>query len=349
MIWLLAFFMSLICGLVATRAVMTLGISDTPDGGRKFHANVTPTSGGLGIIAGFLAGVVVLCGGGELQLSYVTLCFLAVCLVGGILGFFDDVYVLGPKRKLAVMLIATGTFVLMCVRITTLNFAPGLSVPLGTILGTVGTVFWLLVIVNTVNFMDGANGLSIGCSAISLLALWVMSLVIGEGGPAALALVGCGACLGFLRWNAASGRIFAGDSGALFVGLLCGTTGAWLVTAGANPLSVALCFLPSLVDVILTVLRRIKHGEKILQPHSQHAYQAAIRAGASHVHTSQRYWLQTFFCCIFACVGQAQGGTRSLIYFALFLGALCFIHVATLRIAQDAIDGKSDDFDEEEG
>jgi UDP-GlcNAc:undecaprenyl-phosphate/decaprenyl-phosphate GlcNAc-1-phosphate transferase len=347
MIWLLAFFVSLTVSLVATRAVMAIGISDSPNADRKLHRQVTPTSGGLGIMAGFSAGLAVLVIGDQVRMSLDVVCLVAVCFVGGILGLLDDLYVLGPKRKLFVMLIATAAFVVMGARIVSLKFAPNLSVSLGPIIGGIGTVFWLLVIVNTINFMDGANGLSMGCSAISLFSLGVLGFIIGEHGPILLAFIGAGACLGFLRWNAVTGRIFAGDSGALFVGLLCGTTGVWLVTAGANPLGVALCFIPSLVDVILTVLRRAKHREKILQPHSQHAYQALIRAGVSHAVVARRYWLYTFVCCFGACLGQAQGGSQSLIYFAIFLGFFCFMHFAMLKLAKDAIDGKLDDDDDD--
>jgi UDP-GlcNAc:undecaprenyl-phosphate/decaprenyl-phosphate GlcNAc-1-phosphate transferase len=343
MIWLLAFFLSVAVGLVATRAVMSIGISDSPDADRKLHKKVTPTSGGLGIMAGFFAGCALLYWDGVLLLSTKLLCCIGVCFIGGVLGLLDDIYVLGPKRKLVVMLIATTTFVAMGARIEDLALAPGLTLLLGPIFGGIGTVFWLLVVVNSVNFMDGANGLSMGCCAISLLFLAGLGGVEGAQAPMLLALIGSAACFGFLRWNAVSGQIFAGDSGALFVGLLCGTTGAWLAASGVNPLSVALCFVPTLVDVILTVLRRIKHHEAILQAHSQHAYQALIRAGASHALVARRYWFHTFVCCLFALVGQYQGGFRSLIYFVLLLGFFCVFHFGMLNVAKDALLQDGDD------
>jgi UDP-GlcNAc:undecaprenyl-phosphate/decaprenyl-phosphate GlcNAc-1-phosphate transferase len=336
MIWLFAFLVSALVSLIATRLVMSIGISDIPDAARKLHRKITPTSGGLGIMAGFIAGLIYLYWDGAIILTGKLVMLVGACFVGGILGLLDDLFVLGAKRKLAVMLIASTFAVAWGVRAEVLELGPGLAIELGMIVGGIGSVFWLLVMVNTVNFTDGANGLSIGCSAISLFFLAALGAMASDDVPMLLAFIGCGGCIGFLRWNVAAGRIFAGDSGALFVGLLCGTIGLWIVRSGVNPLSVTLCFLPVLVDVILTVIRRIKHRENVLQPHSQHAYQALIRAGASHTIVAARYWMLTLMCCVAAVAGQHQGGFFSLIYFALLLGLLCLLHFGMLRGAKAA-------------
>jgi UDP-GlcNAc:undecaprenyl-phosphate/decaprenyl-phosphate GlcNAc-1-phosphate transferase len=322
--WFLAFFIAAFVALLATRAMIAVGISDNPDEARKLHKKVTPTSGGVGIIAGVFAGIGCAAASDALPLDQKMLVALGVSLIGGTLGLLDDIYALGPKRKLAVMLFSVSAFVMFGARIESLTLAPNLVVNLGPIVGALGTIFWLLVLVNTVNFMDGANGLSMGCSGIGLF--WLCALIVLQNGVARnfeafaiLGWIGSAACLGFLYWNAANGKVFAGDSGALFVGLFCGTLGVLAVVAGINPLSVATCFLPMLVDVILTVVLRLKRKENVLTAHAQHAYQLAIRHGATHLATSARYWMYSGFCGIAAVVAQHKGGFAPLGIFLIFL------------------------------
>jgi UDP-GlcNAc:undecaprenyl-phosphate/decaprenyl-phosphate GlcNAc-1-phosphate transferase len=331
-VWLTVFVIALVVGFVATRIMIGVAIGDTPDADRKLHTKTTPTSGGVGIMAGCIAafGYLLTTQDFDSGLSTQTLC-LGLALIGGILGLLDDVYVLGAKLKLAFMVLATALFSASFLHIDVLTLAPNFSVPLGPILGTIGTVFWILVLVNTVNFMDGANGLSMGCSAIGLLGLAVLLGSQAGAQTAFLSFIGATACLGFLFWNAGRGAIFAGDAGALFVGLLSAALGAFGVTLGVHPLSVALCFLPLLVDAILTVVWRIKHKENILTPHARHAYQRAIRAGASHSYTAQRYWLQSAFCVFTAWLGNTQGGYQPILYFVILLTGLCILYYRTLR------------------
>jgi UDP-GlcNAc:undecaprenyl-phosphate/decaprenyl-phosphate GlcNAc-1-phosphate transferase len=336
--WLLAFLIALAGASVATRAVMAIGISDMPDEARKLHTKVTPTSGGLGILAGVAAGLTYFAWAEQLFLTASFLACVALAVFGAMLGLVDDIKALGSKRKLAVMLIGSALFVGSGTRIDAFEVTPDLVFAMGPILGGIGTVFWLLVIVNTVNFMDGANGMAMGCAGLGLLGL---SALIGFNNIpdrdmvsfVVLGWVTCAACLGFLVWNAGLGRIFAGDSGALFVGLLSGSLGAIAVVSGVNPFSVTLCFLPMLVDVILTVAMRLRRKQNVLQAHSDHAYQGAIRAGASHLYTSGRYWLQTFFCVIMALAAQARGGWWPLglfIGFTLILSTLYFLTFAVI-------------------
>jgi UDP-GlcNAc:undecaprenyl-phosphate/decaprenyl-phosphate GlcNAc-1-phosphate transferase len=337
--WLLAFFISFVSATIATRFVMALGIADIPDEARKNHTRVTPTAGGLGIIVGLVAGLIFAAWQSELNVNKPLFATLALSLAGGALGLRDDISALGSKVKLAIMLLCTLGFVVLGSRIETLSLTSDFAITLGPFVGALGTIFWLLVIVNTVNFMDGANGMAMGCAALGLFglcALSVMRLVTGaaEGDDFALiAWVGMAACLGFLVWNAWKGTIFAGDCGALFIGLLCGGLGVLAVVSGINPLCVAMCFLPMLVDVILTVVRRLRKGDNVLSAHSEHAYQKVIRAGASHLYTSGRYWMQTVFTIMCALLAQNRGGWWPL---GLFIGAtvfLSFIYIASLRDA----------------
>jgi UDP-GlcNAc:undecaprenyl-phosphate/decaprenyl-phosphate GlcNAc-1-phosphate transferase len=330
MFWILAFILVLIVALVATRAVMGLGISDSPDAARKNHQIVTPTSGGIAIMIAVWLGVWFAHWQGVLALTQPVVIALLVSSTAGILGLLDDIFVLGAKTKLAAMLVLVGLFVVFGARIERFELTGQIALSLGPIIGGLGTILWLLVMVNTVNFMDGANGMAMGCAGIGLLGLTAL-IVFGRSQPfegfAIIGWIGFAACLGFLYWNALRGKVFAGDSGALFVGLLCATFGILAVNTGISPVSVAMCFLPMLVDVILTIIGRVKRAENVLLPHSRHAYQNMIRHGSSHLRVSSRYWLHSLICCIGAIAMQGKGeGTHTLIAFGVLTLALALFY-----------------------
>jgi UDP-GlcNAc:undecaprenyl-phosphate/decaprenyl-phosphate GlcNAc-1-phosphate transferase len=344
MIWLLAFFIAFVASLLATRLVIALGISDIPNEARKLHTRITPTSGGLGIVSGVVAGLIYINVTQSASFSLGLISCLALALVGGALGFGDDLKAMGSKSKLAIMLVGTSLFASFGARIEAFEITPTLIVHLGPILGGLGTVLWLLVIVNTVNFMDGANGMAMGCACLGFLGL--TGLILYNNFPdsdmqgfALLAWIASSACLGFLFWNVWRGQIFAGDSGALFVGLLSGGIGVVAVDAGTNPFSVALCFLPMLVDVILTVVMRLRRRQNLLIAHSDHAYQAAIKSGSGHLHTSGWYWVATVVAIALALTGQALGSLFPIGLFVAYTLVLSMLYFHTFKAVADRASG----------
>ncbi|GIU66045.1 glycosyltransferase family 4 protein [Candidatus Phycosocius spiralis] len=304
-------------------------IKDVPDSKRKLHLTPTPTAGGVGIMAGTVLGLMTLWIATPSAISPPLLMCLALGLSGGGLGLWDDITNAGPKLKLVLMVALTLSFVLFGLRIEYLPLLTGLDLELGPILGGFGTLIWLLVMVNVVNFMDGANGLAIGSAFIGLLGLMGLRLIEtplddSELTSAFLCAVCSAACIGFLYWNVRDGRIFAGDSGALFIGLMVGGLGAWACVDGVNPFAVALCFLPMLSDVILTILWRIGQKADLFQAHRDHVYQRAIQFGYSHGQVAFVYWGLTLLCVIGAWLGQKLGASATLLIFGICFTFGCF-------------------------
>jgi UDP-N-acetylmuramyl pentapeptide phosphotransferase/UDP-N-acetylglucosamine-1-phosphate transferase len=312
-----ACFLALLVAWVVTRLMMALAIADVPDAARKLHCAPTPTAGGVGIMAGTLIGYTYLSWHFAFVVSEAWTC-LGLALAGGALGFWDDRSALGPKIKLLIMITITSVFVMGGMRIESVLVWPDIDLELGPLVGCLGTMLWLLVMVNVVNFMDGANGLSIGSSAVGLACLsglcWAEG-TLGLSRPYSIEYVGpyiqiCAlACCGFLYWNVNGGRIFAGDAGALFVGLAIGALGVWAAIWEVNPISVATCFLPLLADSILTIIWRARQKANLLQPHADHVYQLAIRTGRPHLLVAALYWLATGLCGAVALLATT-GGTR---------------------------------------
>lgn len=112
-----------------------------------------------------------------------------------------------------------------------------------------------------------------------------------------MALCGAAALAGFLFWNYPAGRLFAGDSGALFAGALAALASLAVIHKTAiSPFIPPVLFFPLLADVLLTLAWRVSRRRQILKGHAEHFYQIAIRAGWTHARIAALYWIATAFC-----------------------------------------------------
>ncbi|MBX9746221.1 MAG: hypothetical protein K2X34_04920 [Hyphomonadaceae bacterium] len=299
---------ALIAALVsaaACRLIIAAGPIDKPHAARHAHTNPTPTSGGLGIGLGFGVALMVLAfmtdifqseisPRGVVLLTIASL-FSSVFLV---VGFIDDAKPLSAKLKFVV-------FAALSIA-AALIVEPVSAFPLGEStlvapywLALIGTAAWIFVMVNTVNFMDGANGLAMGSVAIGLTALGAISFVDGRLSAVALAMCSVGAILGFLVWNFPRGLLFAGDSGALFTGALAALVALIVIhRTGLSPVVPAIVFFPLLADALLTLVWRAYKRHSLLDGHSEHIYQILIRGGLSHAEVALSYWTAMATCAV---------------------------------------------------
>lgn len=295
----IAFFTS----LVICRAMIWIGPTDMPTEERKQHRAPTPTSGGIGIGAGYAAAMAVLMLFSLVwrhQVSPQALVLLgrAALLAYTLLliGFIDDARYLRARVKFILYaLLALAAAWLMGVvgefrvgdDVVTLPFAVAVA----------GTALWVFTLVNAVNFMDGSNGIAMGSVAVGLIGASIIALEGAAIGTAASALCGAAALIAFLVWNFPSGRLFAGDSGALFAGALAAFTCLILISRGHMSVFVApILFFPLLADVLLTLLYRVRRRRSLLDGHAEHIYQVALHAGWSHARIAIAYWLAIAVC-----------------------------------------------------
>ncbi len=174
---LLAFLVALAVTLLLTPYVkklgMKLGVYDQPDA-RKVHKGAVTRMGGIGIYAGFLAGLLVY---GNFSQPILGLLISGTMVVA--VGFYDDVRGISPKMKLLGQMAAASVFVGFGVRLEFLtNPFSGNLIDLG-FWGLPITLFWLIGVSNAVNLIDGLDGLAGGISAIAALSLAVVSLAKG--------------------------------------------------------------------------------------------------------------------------------------------------------------------------
>jgi len=289
---------------------------------RSAHASPTPTSGGLGIILGCSAGLLLipfLCATRSPETLRIAAAF-AISAGLGILGAVDDLFDLGARLKLLVQTVLALLFAVCVARVEVIPTAPGAGLVLGYAVGVLGTALWLVVVGNAVNFMDGANGLASGSVGLVLLALSACALARGDGVLGLSALACAAAQAGFLPWNAPRARVFQGDAGALFSSVFLASLaviGAGRSGDGAAPLYLApLALAPLLTDVLLTLLERALGRAPLLEAHADHLYQRWLAgAGASHGALAVRVWglvaafaLAATLLALFAPLGVQAAG-----------------------------------------
>lgn len=297
------FAVAALVSLIACRVLIAAGPVDRPSLARHEHKSPTPTSGGLGIAIGFIAGLILIAvvpdgiwaeiTFGSLRRVFISVGFACIFLA---IGFWDDARPLSAGVKFAAfaLLSLCATFAIGAVQ--SFPFADGvMHMPLW--FAVAGTTLWIFVLVNAVNFMDGANGLAMGSVTIGLLALAAISGAQGSAAGVAVCLAAAGALCGFLYWNFPGGRLFAGDSGALFTGALAALAAIIVIHRTAmSPLVPAIVFFPLLADVLTTLAWRAYRRHSLLDGHSEHIYQILIRGGMSHAEVALTYWAAMAVC-----------------------------------------------------
>ncbi len=289
--------------LIVCLAMIWIGPVDAPNEERKLHQSPTPTSGGIGIGAGFGAAMIVLSlfsiewrhevSPEGIAMLWVSALFAYPLLL---IGFVDDARRLSAEFKFAVYsILALAAAWLMGVVI---EFRIGeFALELPFFVGLIGTALWVFTFINVVNFMDGSNGMAMGSVTVGLVALSIVALEGNSIGGAAMALCCAGALAGFLVWNFPSGRLFAGDSGALFAGAIS-AFGCLIVIArtGMSPMIAPILFFPLLADALLTLFYRARRGRSLLVAHAEHLYQIAVYSGWGHARIALTYWSAMAVC-----------------------------------------------------
>lgn len=255
-------------------------LMDIPNA-RSSHTSPTPRGGGMAFVASFLTALLLLGSGGALPSS------LAWALAGGgggiaLLGFLDDHRHIAVRWRLLGHF-AAAAWVLYWLGGMPQDILPGLPADLGWLL-LAGGAFYLVWILNLYNFMDGIDGIA-GVEALCVCLGGGLASILAEQPSLALppVLLAC-AVSGFLYWNFPPARIFMGDGGSGFLGIVLGTLS--LHAGGVAPelfWSWGILLGVFVVDATVTLLRRLVRGEAIHQAHRSHAYQHAARRFGGHL------------------------------------------------------------------
>lgn len=194
---------------VARSAALRFGIVDRPDGKLKRQQEPVPYLGGLAVYLPFLVTVALL---HEFDQRVLGLLLAGTLVL--LVGLIDDLGGLSPGVKLAGQGVACWVLVKSDVMIHIVWLPPWAQAAI--------TVLWILTVTNALNLMDIMDGLAPGVAAVACLSLVAVTHVGEPGAIAVMAAALAGSLLGFLRHNAAPARIYLGDSGSLFLGLMLG-------------------------------------------------------------------------------------------------------------------------------
>jgi UDP-GlcNAc:undecaprenyl-phosphate GlcNAc-1-phosphate transferase len=168
------------------------------------------------------------------------------------------------------------------------------------------TMFWIVGLTNALNFFDNIDGGASGTAAISAFFLFVLASQGSQYSISALAMVLTGGTLGFLIWNQPPARIYMGDAGALFLGLLIASL---TVRFDPNPINqvagfAVLFFLLAvpIMDTTVVVIKRIYRGNSPFQGGRDHLSHRLMRAGLSKKQSVICLWLTTTFFCFISII-----------------------------------------------
>jgi UDP-N-acetylmuramyl pentapeptide phosphotransferase/UDP-N-acetylglucosamine-1-phosphate transferase len=329
---LLAFALGAIPAIILCRLVMMLPVVDAPTEARKVQKTPVPTLGGLGVAVGASIAVLAILSLTSWNLTDAILVTFAGGVAALALGLADDTMRVPATARLILMLAIALAMTAMGVRADAFEPWPGIAIGLPVALAVIGSVLWLIVIINAVNFMDGANGVSMGMAAIAAAGLAASASFIGAWHIALLAAALSGALAGFLVWNL-PGKLFVGDTGALFTGAVLGGLCLELVRLRPDLLFVPpILLMPFLSDVLLTLIWRTKHRKKLTEAHRDHVYQIAIKAGLNHWQVAGIHAVWAFNAAAVGVIAAIVGGQVPLLAFLVLLGLSTWVHIWVRRI-----------------
>ena len=229
-------------------------------GPQKFHARPVPRVGGLGIYIGLLAAAGTMAFSSPDPLGRWAFALLACGLPAFAAGLIEDVTKrVSPGKRLAATAFSALLAVWVLGAAITRTDIPGLEWVVGFALGsTLLTVFAVAGIANSVNIIDGFNGLASMCVVIMLTALAYVAFQVEDQFVATLALAGIGAVLGFFIWNFPAGLIFLGDGGAYFLGFYVAELSILLLARNGtvSPIFPLLVCIYPVFETLFSIYRR---------------------------------------------------------------------------------------------
>jgi len=292
-VFIAAAILALVLTPLVRRIVIRYEIVDRPDA-RRVNVIAVPRAGGVATSAAFLlvASLFLVINdradfvesSGALDAAHVTALLLGGAIAAA-LGAIDDLFDLRARWQLLGQVALAGGAVALGIGIGFVAnpFGPGIIQLSGPIAAGF-TIFWIVGMMNSINWIDGLDGLSSGVALIAAVTLGLISLTTQVGQPlvAVLCFALAGALLGFLRWNFHPAAIFAGTSGVQFVGY----TLAVLAILGTAKVAVALLVLGvPIIDTFWIIVRRVSQGGSPFRPDRTHIHHRLLDLGLSHRET----------------------------------------------------------------
>jgi UDP-GlcNAc:undecaprenyl-phosphate GlcNAc-1-phosphate transferase len=313
----------------ARALAIRLGAMDAPNLARKSQSEPVPYLGGVAIALGIslitLGAVFVgtdnFAGENNDQLKDLAITVLLPALVLGAIGLFDDLRSLSPWPRLITQTVIGTVVAFVIVENGTIGtpFGYGSS---GSWMNTVVTIFWIVGVCNSINFFDNLDGAASGAVAIAALGVFVIAFDRGQELISALSIVTAGATIGFLMWNKSPAKIYMGDAGALFLGIIIS-----VATIRLNPgimptwhsLAIPMMLLAvPLLDTCVAVFSRLTRGLSPLTGGKDHLSHRLVRAGLTRPAAAISLWSASGLCAFFAVGVYFFADSLARVFIAVF-------------------------------
>jgi len=289
------------------KIALAQGVLDLPNSAHKSHKNPVPYLGGVAIIIGVVIVSYIALISNKFTWSnfWLATSVLGPAVVMGLVGLLDDLKSLNPLPRFIGQSIAG--LVVAFILILNDNFGNPTGI---TWLDAVITVLWIIGICNSINFFDNLDGGAAGTVAITAISLTYLAITGDQYFIAALSIVVAGSTLGFLVWNRAPARIYMGDAGALFLGLLIATLTVRFKPSTDDSISsfaipILLLAIP-ILDTTVAVFSRLRRKVSPFQGGKDHLSHRLVRYGFSRKVAAITLWLLSALYGLFAVLISMQ-------------------------------------------
>jgi UDP-GlcNAc:undecaprenyl-phosphate GlcNAc-1-phosphate transferase len=318
-------FVGLITGPLRKLA-LKVGAVDVPNLPRKIQTEPIPYLGGvaiaLGVVVATFAGILVE------DYSIVNFKIASTVIIPALLiasvGLWDDIKELQPWPRLIAQTSVGTAMALILIATDTMGFALG-----NKFLNAAVSIFWIVGITNSINFFDNLDGGAAGTVAIASFFLFLIANSEGQILVSALAIVVCGSTAGFLLWNKSPAKIYMGDAGALFLGIVMGVLTIRL-DPGVKPqalslvIPVALLAVP-ILDTTVAVTSRIYRGISPFTGGRDHLSHRLMRSGMHRKYAAITLWAASGVYGLLAyAIYQSQNSLYAFIAGAGWVALLVF-------------------------
>jgi UDP-GlcNAc:undecaprenyl-phosphate/decaprenyl-phosphate GlcNAc-1-phosphate transferase len=295
-------------------------------GERRIHRAPTARLGGLAMYLGFGLSAALF------STNPATLGLLLSAAVVTTLMVFDDMRGVRPIFKLVFQIAASLLAILVFgISIHFIGLPGGHAVTLAPVVAIPLTLLWFVGLQNTINLIDGVDGLAAG--VVAIVAATLLLAAINRAEPDIVILSGAliGACIGFLFFNWHPARVFMGDSGSNFLGFTLAALSVLSVAKGAIVVAlvvpVAALAIP-IGDTAWAIVRRRLRGKSIATPDTEHLHHRLLDFGLSPRETALVFYFAT---AIFAAVGLAIYGHKKVLLGAIMLLLLGIVIIVRRR------------------
>lgn len=261
------------------------GFLDVPKDERRVHKKPIPVGGGIAMVISVSILMVYF-----LPINKNLIMALIASLIIAISGLYDDKEGLSPKLKFLFQILAAVILIIggMKIEFFTNPFDSHDALLILNILSIPVTIFWVCGITNTINLIDGLDGLASGVSMICAISMFFITYKMGRYDVSLVCALVAGACLGFLPFNLNPAKIFMGDTGALYLGFML----SYISISGfLKQAAILMIFVPVLIlgvpvfDTAFAMVRRKLSGKSMVEADKGHLHHRLLKMGLNQRQT----------------------------------------------------------------